>query len=216
MTKLRPVLLILVSLMIVCTIPIILFSDQRQSMIAELVAGESGIEFSYRFAALIVGLFSLDILLPVPASVLCAVAGRTFGVAIGTLLCWAGLNIAAAIGFYGARMLGWPLAKRFSTECDLRIVANQLDRFGVWPLVVLRPVPVLAEASVLLLGAYRYPQGKFWPAVIGANLLMALVFVALGDWFEKSGQFWIGLLISSLMPLLLLVVFRLVLSSSNE
>lgn len=193
--------------MVAIGIPVILFSEHRQSNIEELVNGEWFAGHPFWSATAIIALFSLDILLPVPSTAVCATAGKLFGVWLGIVLCWIGLNLSALIGYTSAYVLGWPVACRLSSESDLNQVRLQVEKWGVWPLVLLRPIPVLAEASILLAGVYRMPWRKFWPPILIANLVFAWTFVKLGNWFAQRGQFWPGLVISCLIPVLLMVLW---------
>ncbi len=201
--------IIIVSLMFACAIPLILFSESRQAHIQELIEGDGLAEQRSLAAVVIVALFALDIFLPIPSSAVCAVAGRVFGIPGGIALCWLGLNLSAWIGYRAAFHLGWPLARRLTNDADLHAVKRQIDHWGIWPLVALRPVPVLSEASILLMGTYRYPTRWFWPPVIAGNFLVAVTFVSLGRWFSDRGQFWLGLLICCLIPAVFLSIWAL-------
>lgn len=171
------------------------------------VSSESFGESGWMAALVIVALFSGDILLPVPSSAVCAVAGKLFGIVTGTLLCWVGLNLSALIGYLLGWYLGWPAVSRWSNEEDARDVEAWLDRWGAWPIVLFRPVPVLAEASILLLGTYRYAAKKFWPPIIIANLVFAASFVVLGNLFAEQGNFLMGVAVSCIVPVLMLLVW---------
>ena len=201
------ILLWITTLLVVCATPLIFFSEQRQEQIADLFSGQWATQPSPAIAALIVVLFAGDIFLPIPATAVCAVAGKLFGVVSGSLLCWIGLNISAAVGYGLARFIGWPVINRFSSRETVAEIKTSVDRFGIWPLVAMRPIPVLAEASILLLGLYRYPLKRFWPAVALSNFVVAVVFVSIGNWFGSRDQTWLGILIASVLPILMLVLW---------
>jgi len=204
------ILLFVVSSMIVCTLPLMLFSEHRQSFFASFINGTTLSEQKTLAAISIVGLFASDIFLPIPSTAVCAVAGQIFGVPIGTLLCWFGLNLSAAIGYFLGYTLGWQAVRTFSDESDAIIVKDQIGRWGIWPLIIFRPIPVLSEASILMMGAYRYPVAKFWPPVLATNFLVSFCFVLLGRWFSDQGQFWIGVLVACGIPIILLAVWTIV------
>ena len=71
-------------------------------------------------------------------------------------------------------------------------------RLGPLVLVLARPVPVLAEASVLLFGTTRLSWWWFLVPVALSNLGIAAVYSALGDLVA----FWIALPASVALPLL--------------
>ena len=55
------------------------------------------------------------------------------------------------------------------------------DRRGILILILARPVPVLAEASVLVIGTMRIGWWRFFAAVGLSNLGIAAIYAALGD-----------------------------------
>ena len=77
-------------------------------------------------------------------------------------------------------------------------------RFGILVLVVARPVPVFAEASVLLMGAMRLPWRHFLPAVCLSNLGIAAAYALLGD----RVQLPIALTASLVLPLAVMAAAR--------
>ena len=172
---------------------------------AEFITGERFTNNKWYAAGTIVALFSGDILLPVPSSAVCAVAGRIFGISVGTLLCWFGLNISTWIGYLLGWYLGWTAISRFSSEDAVGEVKAKIDRWGIWAIVLFRAIPVLAEASILMLGTYRYASTKFWPAMLLANFIFAACFVSLGKLFSEQDNFLWGLGISCVLPVLLLL-----------
>ncbi|NUQ64181.1 MAG: VTT domain-containing protein [Pirellulales bacterium] len=174
---LKPILLVLIVLLIPI-LPFIGFgpwlekwieSQLRQSLPPVVVA------------AAVVGLLSTDVFLPIPSSVVSTVAGNALGIAAGAAASWAGMTLGAALGFALARAFGRPLAMRFAGREDLERIDRASDRFGPLVLVLARPVPVLAEASVLFLGTTRLGWTAFFLPVALSNLGIAVVYAALGN-----------------------------------
>ncbi len=203
----KKILLVLVSALVLLAIPILLFSEHRQGQIEALVLSENFARDKTTAALIIFGLFSADIFLPVPSSAVCAVAAKVFGFAGGTILCWLGLNLSSLIGFILGRSLGWAAIHRFADEASVVSVKTQVERWGIWPLITFRALPVLAEASILMAGTYRLSSKKFWPAIIMGNLLVSTVFVGLGKWFADQGQFLLGMVVCCVIPPALLLVW---------
>ena len=203
----RQILLLIVTVLVVCAVPLLFFSEQRQEFLGGLAEASMGEGNRVRAFGIILALFASDILLPIPSSAVCAVAGSLFGWTVGTIVCWVGLNISAGIGYWLGRLLGWNAVKRFSDEQNVLAVKNQVDQWGVWPLIAFRPLPVLAEASILLMGTYRYPQSRFWPPIVFANVIVAGTFVALGIWFAKKEMFGVGLVVACAIPIIGLAIW---------
>ncbi|MEM9410475.1 MAG: VTT domain-containing protein [Planctomycetota bacterium] len=203
----KRILLWLISLLVVCIIPVLLFSEARQDYFEAIVEAEYVVDKPWLSSLIVVGLFAGDIFLPIPSTAVCAVAGKLFGTVLGSLLCWLGLNISSAIGYGLGWFLGFKAIRRFSSDEDVRSVQADIQRWGIWSIIGFRPLPILAEASVLMLGAYRYPFRQFWPPILVANLLVATCFVGLGSWFADKDYFFLGLVLSCGIPLVLLCVW---------
>jgi uncharacterized membrane protein YdjX (TVP38/TMEM64 family) len=71
-------------------------------------------------------------------------------------------------------------------------------RVGLLVLVLARPIPILAEASVLLMGTTRLAWWRFLVAVGLSNLGIAAAYAALGDSVNLS----VALVASIILPLL--------------
>jgi uncharacterized membrane protein YdjX (TVP38/TMEM64 family) len=103
-------------------------------------------------AAVGVGLLVLDVVLPVPSSLVMIAHGAAFGPLLGAALSLLGSLGAALLGFTVGRR-GGPLLDRLVPAADRRRADALLTRWGVLAIVVTRPVPLLAETTVILAGA---------------------------------------------------------------
>jgi membrane protein DedA with SNARE-associated domain len=81
-------------------------------------------------------------------------------------------------------------------------------RYGARLLAVTRPLPIIAEAYVLLVGAHRYPAAPFITVVAISNFVIAVLFVLLGLWSAAGGWSAAALVISVVVPLLLTLVLE--------
>lgn len=132
-------------------------------------------------AALVIGLLAGDIFLPVPSSLVSTFAGKALGFWLGTAASWCGMTIGTSAAYWLVRWLGRPLARRLSSEEELTRMNALADRFGVLILILARPVPVLAEASVLVMGTMRIGWWRFFAAVGLSNFGIAAGYAVLGD-----------------------------------
>lgn len=159
-------------------VPFLLLGAAWEDRIAQWLAAQwsGGV-----VAGAVVGLLASDLLLPVPSSVVSTIAGQALGFWGGTAATWCGMTAGAALAFGLARWLGRPLAKRLAGDEELARAEFVASRWGVFLLVLARPVPVLAESSVLLLGTTRLAWWRFLAAVGLSNLGLAAAYAALGD-----------------------------------
>jgi len=171
-------LLLIAVVLAVPIAPFLVFGDSAETQIATWLDSSLSPETA---AVLVIGLLASDIFLPVPSSLVGTFAGRMLGFAAGTLASWFGMTLGAIVAFWLVRWFGRPLARRFSSEEELNRMDCLADRYGILILVLARPIPVFAEASVLLMGTMRLSWWRFFVAVGLSNFAIAAVYAALGD-----------------------------------
>ncbi len=135
-------------------------------------------------AVLVIGLLAGDIVLPVPSSIVSTFAGKALGFWLGTAASWCGMTIGASAAYWLVRWFGRPLARRLSSEEELARMDALAARHGILILILARPIPVLAEASVLVIGTMRIGWWRFFAAIGLSNLGIAAAYAALGDRVE--------------------------------
>lgn len=149
------------------------------------------------------GLLASDIFLPVPSSMVSTLGGWRLGWLAGTLVSWCGLSLGATVGYALARRWGQPFALWFTRADELQRMTVLSQQYGAVILVLTRGVPVLAEASVLLMGIHQLSWRRFLPAVLLSNLGIALAYSAFGDFAERHGWLPLALAVSIAIPVLL-------------
>ena len=137
--------------------------------------------FTVGTAGLVIASLSTDIFLPVPSSVVSTLAGSQLGIAGATVTSFVGMSIGAAVGFAVARSWGRPVVRWFTKPKDLERMEELMQKLGPSVLVVTRAVPILAEASVLLVGASRMSWRAFLAPVLLANLGLSFVYAVSGN-----------------------------------
>ena len=182
-------------------VPFLVFGDSAESQITSWLDASLP---PCMVAALVIALLAVDILLPVPSSVVSTFAGKMLGFWAGTAASWCGMTLGVVLAFGLVRVFGRPLARRLSTEEELVRMDALANRYGVLVLVLARPVPVLAEASVLLMGAMRLDWRRFLIAVSFSNLGIAAAYALLGD----RVQLPIAIAASIAIPLAILGMVR--------
>lgn len=107
---------------------------------------------SWQVALIGAGLLVVDVLLPVPSSLVMIAHGVLFGIWRGTLLSLGG-NVGAtlvgfAIGRRGGKLMDRCLSRQERERADFL-----LRRWGGLAIIVTRPVPVLAETTAIIAGS---------------------------------------------------------------
>ena len=125
----------------------------------------------------VVALLALDVLLPVPSSVLSLFSGAALGFAVGALAIWTGMTLGCVLG----GMIGGGLLRPLGLALpEGQVPPGKGVGYGWLGLVLCRPVPVLAEASVLLASANGMPLGRLVALTALANLPVALLYAWFG------------------------------------
>ncbi|MGI5868468.1 MAG: VTT domain-containing protein [Kiritimatiellia bacterium] len=134
-----------------------------------------------RSAAVLFGLLASDILLPVPSSLASTCCGMALGLGWGFVVSFLAMNTSAAIGYLLGRFCtGW--AAKAIGERDMAALKRFIGANARWWLLLLRPVPVLAEASVLFAGIARLPPRRATVELLLGNAVVSAVYAAVGAW----------------------------------
>jgi membrane protein DedA with SNARE-associated domain len=126
------------------------------------------------------------------------------------------MTVGAVLGFAIAKRWGRTVALRFSESQDLDRMEQLTRTYGSTVLILFRAVPVLAEASVLLVGIHNLSWRRFLPPILLSNLGLALAYAGFGDLADRNHWLPIALSISVAFPLLLVVVVRRWLLSHSD
>ncbi|MCL9657924.1 3-dehydroquinate synthase [Pseudomonas protegens] len=153
-------------------------------------------------ALLLVTLLALDVLLPVPSSLVALLAVAVLGAVGGYLVIFIGLCLGACLGYW----LGAGYFRLLSNWLGLRSwQPGQLAyRLSTLSLICLRGVPVLAETSVLAAGMQRYPLRQFLLVTTLANAGLALAYAAIGSLLVEQNALLATILASMVLPGLVL------------
>jgi uncharacterized membrane protein YdjX (TVP38/TMEM64 family) len=185
--------------LLVPVLPFLVFGARMEAWVKEWMETPQSTPLA---ALAVVGILSTDIFLPVPSSVVSTLGGWKLGVIGGTAASFLGLSLGAVIGFALARRWGSPFAARFTKPEELERTQRIARQFGPTVLVLTRAVPVLAEASVLLMGIHNLSWRRFLPPVLLSNLGIALAYSAFGRLAERHGWLPLALGVAIALPVL--------------
>lgn len=186
--------------------PFVLFEAEVTTAAAWLIDHEG---MRAGVAAALIGLLVVDILAPVPSSLVCVGLGSLFGGLGGTLIAWLGLSLGAAAGYGLGRWLGPGIVARATGPGDVAFLERAMARHGGWAIALFRAVPVLAETSVLLAGCGRVRLGVFTVAAALSNLGIAAVYAHVGTLGLETGAMGLALAAGIALPALAWALARL-------
>jgi uncharacterized membrane protein YdjX (TVP38/TMEM64 family) len=152
-------------------------------------------------------LLAADVVLPLPSSALMVANGALFGVVAGAALSFAGSMAAALLGFALGRRGSAVVARVVPPEARDR-AATAFARRGSAAVILTRPVPVIAEATVILAGSAGMPLRKLAAAAAIGSLPPALVYALAGTVAAHSGSALIVIGVAVLLSAVALLVER--------
>jgi uncharacterized membrane protein YdjX (TVP38/TMEM64 family) len=190
-------------------VPFFLFEAQFNAFAAQMTRSDTA---AWLASSSIFGLLALDVFLPVPSSIVSTAAGVLLGFWRGAALVWAGMMVACVLGYaLGARASG--LARRFVGEAGLARADRLLKRYGDWTIVICRPVPVLAEASVIFAGLAGAPFAHFLALTALSNLGIAVGYAAFGAFSMTVDSFLVAFLGALIIPAIVMWMARVMMGT---
>ena len=195
-----------VLLIAIVLLPFVLFGEQFEEFGKQIT--RSGTSRSL-VAAAVFTLLALDVFLPVPSSIVSTGAGVLLGFWGGTTVVWTGMMAGCLLG-YAVGSRGSTAAQRLVGEDGIARAAQLVKRYGDLTIVLCRPVPVLAEASVVFAGLVRAHYGRFVRLTATSNLGIAAAYAAVGAYSRRldAYSFLIAFLGALLLPGLFILISR--------
>ncbi len=151
----------------------------------------------------------VDIFLPVPSSFVCTTLGQILGILPATVVCTAGLQVGSWLGWNAGRAWGNPWIERCCGKDTQKMGHEALEKWGGWAISLTRPIPLIAEAVVLLLGTHEANFSRWFPILLLSNLSIALAWCSLGYWSQSEQMVLWASIVSVVVPTTVLVVIRI-------
>jgi uncharacterized membrane protein YdjX (TVP38/TMEM64 family) len=127
----------------------------------------------------VVGLLTVDIVAPIPSSLVAALAGTVFGPLLGSVIVFVGLSLGCVVGYAIGRLARTRLDAT-GTRRRAYVAATAIhSRGSAVAVIVARPVPLLAEATVVVAGLAGMHRARFMVSCLVANAGVAILFAAL-------------------------------------
>jgi len=150
------------------------------------------------------GLLTLDVVLPVPSSIVIALLGGRLGFFPGWICAWLGLTAGNLIGYGIGRL--WPQ--------KLALDISESPTFIM--LILSRPVPILAEAVTIAAGAMRTRLIHVFAACAAGNLVYAGALAANGSALLAVEWTGPGIFLALFVPVICWFLWRWWLKKSSK
>jgi uncharacterized membrane protein YdjX (TVP38/TMEM64 family) len=125
-------------------------------------------------------LLLLDVVLPVPATVVFSGLGFLYGALLGGFIGAAGSFLSGVAAYAGCRMMGRRAALRIAGERDLIRAEHLFSSVGGWIVALSRSLPIFSETVACLAGLASMPAGRFLLALACGTIPPAMIFAAVG------------------------------------
>jgi uncharacterized membrane protein YdjX (TVP38/TMEM64 family) len=204
-TSVRWTLLVLLVLLFIL-VPYFLFASQLEAWTEDVL--EAAGDRSVLIAALLATVLAVDIVLPIPNSLVSTAAGFFLGFPAGTIVAWIGNTTSCILGYWLGSRFGRPVANRLVGADELERLEGSADRLGDWVLVISRAVPVMGEASVLFAGMSRMPVRRFLFVIALSNLGMSAIYAAVGAYAAEVNTFLLAFFGAILVPAIAMLIVR--------
>lgn len=185
--------------------PFFVFEDNVSRLADGLV---SGAKPRWTAAAALAILLAADIILPVPSSVLSTAAGALLGFGPGAAVSWLGMSAACVLGYHLARRAGDAGVGRWLGEEDAETLRTARAKWQDGVIILFRPVPVLAEASVFFAGLTKMPFRRFLLLTGLSNLGISAVYAAAGAASAEFDSFLLAFASAIAAPAIFLLFAR--------
>jgi uncharacterized membrane protein YdjX (TVP38/TMEM64 family) len=193
MTPTKRALVVLMCALLVPIVPFVMIGE----MPGERWLNSAGSD-SLRFGITGAGLLALDLLLPIPSSIVGALLGGRLGFVAGGLWCF--------LGLFAGHFTGYALGRLAPARWTSQPIAPSS---GSWiALLLSRPIPVFAEALALAAGAERMPLSAFVGSVAIGDAIYAAALAADGAALLPEGTWGVGLILPMLLPVVGYLAWR--------
>lgn len=139
-------------------------------------------------ATLVFVLLAVDILLPVPSSLVMLLSGSLLGVFWGSLVSLAGSLGGQALGYELARRYGRPATTRLVGDQDLRSTTDLMARYGAVLVVATRALPVVLETVSVVAGLAGMSRTRFLGAAFAGTAPIVVVYAYAGAVARDTGS----------------------------
>jgi uncharacterized membrane protein YdjX (TVP38/TMEM64 family) len=171
------------------------YIEESISSLGDNPAGKVLISLSVIF------LLVIDILLPIPSSIVMTLSGKFLGFITGGIVAFIGAMLAAWIGFFACRFGGKKFFIRMIGEKDISRVRVWFEKYGIFAIILSRPVPMLTEILSCLAGLSQVSSVTFSLAAFFGTLPICFVYSYFGDIssiFNPWPAVWVALGIPAL------------------
>ena len=126
-----------------------------------------------------IGFLILDVIFPIPSSLIMIANGAVFGIWMGTLLSMTGGVLASLTGFYLGKKSS-TLINKFISAKEQQTAKALMQKWGMTALIVSRSIPVLAETVSIFAGTTQMKWQQILISSVFGLLPAAIIYAVTG------------------------------------
>jgi len=164
-------------------------------------------------ALVIILILSIDIIIPVPSSVIMVTSGALFGGLVGGILAVLGSLICSVIGFQISRKVGQEKVKEWLGDEEFNKLSNFMRKRGAYAVIFTRTVPLAMESVSCIAGLSKMKLKQFILMNVIGFLPLTFLYSFTGAIFgqDKTHNIVIVLVLGFFIPVFIwLLILKLV------
>ena len=184
-----------------------------------LLIGQSGGSVGRWDWLFVVGLLTLDVFLPIPATAVLTSLGMAYGPWLGGAIGTLGTFCAGTTAYLLCRVLNVKAARFLIGTRGLTAGSEFFARSGGWVIVVSRWMIILPELLSCFAGLVRMPAREYFAALLCGVMPLSFTYSFLGSTAFAKQHPWLILILSAAIPVGLWTSHRWIFSrakSNNE
>jgi len=158
-------------------------------------------------SCIVVSLLAIDLVLPIPSSIVMVISGQLLGFFWGGLISFIGAMLSALIGYFLCRIGGQKMFTRFIGDKEVNKIDKWYENYGIFAIILSRPIPMLTEILSCLAGLSKVKFGLFVLAAAFGTLPICFVYSYFGNQSDIHNP-WSAIWISLLLPALGWIILR--------
>ena len=186
-------------------LPFFFFESSINGYISELFNSKAS---TWIIANLLVALFALDILLPIPSSIISVTAVSYLGLWGGAVAIFLGMSLGCLFGYFLGQYALRVAIQQLIGQDELKKVQSIWNRYGELSIIILRAVPILAETSVVFAGIIGMPFQRFLILSTLSNLGIAIAYSTVSFFSISTNTFLAAILGAIGIPGLAILLLR--------
>ncbi|MDF9800440.1 putative membrane protein YdjX (TVP38/TMEM64 family) [Catalinimonas alkaloidigena] len=201
-------LLIFLGFALLVLIPFAIWGEQTTTFFTQTTT--LSLLESYGYWAWVIGivLLTLDLLLPLPATVIMAAIGMLYGPLLGGVINAIGSVLAGTLGYELCRQFGERTTRRLLGENDWQRGQKINHKIGGFIVALSRWTPLLPEVIACMAGMIRMERVKFYLALACGSVPLGFAYAMVGNISSGINSPLLTLAIAAIAPILLWLLLR--------